>query len=289
MDLQEIRYILSKYVQNIYALTGLYIRKKRERKMSYKVVICGIDTAKLPRLTAAQSEEMLAKIKSGDSESRELFLMSNMRLVLSIVHRFNYNPSLADDIFQVGCLGLVKALNNFDPAHKVMFSTYAVPMIIGEIRRYIRECSALKVSRSLRDTAYQAMQARERLIANNVEDPTLHDIADEMKVPIKEVVCALDAIADPISLYEPAFNDGEDSLLVMDQLSDGKLQEERWVESIDLGNAIGSLPPKERDVLMLRYFEGKTQIEVSNISGISQAQVSRLENNALTKLRREMV
>lgn len=256
--------------------------------MAYKVVICGVDTAKLPKLTAAESEELLGKIKSGDREARERFLMSNMRLVLSIVHRFNYNPSIADDIFQVGCLGLVKALNNFDPSHRVMFSTYAVPMIIGEIRRYIRECSALKVSRSLRDTAYQAMQARERLIAKDMDDPTLHDIAQEMNVPIKEVVCALDAIADPISLYEPAFNDGEDSLLVMDQLSDGKVHEEKWVEMLDLKNAINLLPQKEKDVLMLRYFEGKTQIEVSNISGISQAQVSRLENNAIEKLRREI-
>ncbi|NCA67294.1 MAG: sigma-70 family RNA polymerase sigma factor, partial [Clostridia bacterium] len=188
----------------------------------------------------------------------------------------------------VGCLGLVKALNNFDPRHKVMFSTYAVRMIIGEIRRYIREWSSLKVNRSLRDTAYQAMQARERLLASDIEDPTLHDIAAEMKVPIREVVCALDAIADPISLYEPAFNDGEDSLLVMDQLSDGKLQEERWVEMLDLKNAIRSLPSKEKDVLMMRYFEGKTQIEVSTISGISQAQVSRLENNAIAKLRRDI-
>lgn len=256
--------------------------------MAYKVVICGVDTSKLPKLTAKESEEMVLKIKEGDMEVRERFLMSNMRLVLSIVHRFNYNPSMADDIFQVGCLGLVKALNNFDTAHKVMFSTYAVPMIIGEIRRYIRESSALKVSRSLRDTAYQAMQARERLIAKDIDDPSLYEIAEEMNVSIKEVVCALDAIADPISLYEPAFNDGEDSLLVMDQLSDGKAQEDRWVEMIDLKNAINLLPSKERNVLMMRYFEGKTQIEVSHISGISQAQVSRLENNAIEKLRKEI-
>lgn len=256
--------------------------------MAHKVFVCGVDTSKLPKLTNAESEELLIKIKAGDAQAREHFLLCNLRLVLSIVHRFNCSKEQVDDVFQVGCLGLVKSLNNFDLKHKVMFSTYAVPMIIGEIRRFLRESTALKVSRSLRDTAYQAMQARERLNCKNVDDPTLYEIAEEMNVPVREVVCALDAIADPISLYEPAYNDGNDSVMVMDNISDGKSPEDKWVEHLDLKKAIAKLPSKEKEILYLRYFSGKTQMEVSRMSNISQAQVSRLENNALIKLRAEM-
>ena len=253
--------------------------------MAHKVTICGLDTNKLPKLTAKQSEEYLNRIKNGDRDAREAFLLANMRLVLSMVHRFS-NVSLdPDDLFQVGCLGLVKALNHFDPSFKVMFSTYAVPMILGEIRRYVRESNGVKVSRSMRDTAYKAMQAREVLEAKNAGDPTLYEIAQEMDVPVKEVVCALDAIATPISLYEPISGEGSDTLLVMDGVVGERNPEEGWTERLDLRAAIKGLPDQERSVIRLRYYNGRTQVEVSKALGISQAQVSRLENNAIKRLR----
>lgn len=258
------------------------------KEMAHKVNICGIDTMKLPKLTAKESEEYLRRIKKGDTEARETFLMANMRLVLSMVHRFQNTTCDPDDLFQVGCLGLVKALNHFDLGHGVMFSTYAVPMILGEIRRYIRESNGIKVSRSMRDTAYRAMQARESLEQKNINDPTLYEIAKEMDVPVREVVCALDAISTPMSLYEPVSNDSTDPLLVMDGIVGEKNPEEKWTELLDLKKAIESLPESERNVIELRYFQGKTQMEVSEIAEISQAQVSRLENNAIRRIREEL-
>jgi len=257
--------------------------------MAHKVNVCGLDTNKLPKLSAKESEEYLLRIKAGDQEAREVFLLANMRLVLSMVHRFSNATEDPDDLFQIGCLGLCKALNNFDPKFGVMFSTYAVPMILGEIRRFIRESNGIKVSRSMRDTAYRAMQAKEALELRNVNDPTLYEIAEEMDAPVREVVCALDAISTPLSLYEPVSGEGADSLLVMDGLVGEKNPEEGWTENLDLKRAVGHLPENEREVILLRYYKGRTQNEVSRIAGISQAQVSRLENNAIKRLREEMV
>ena len=253
--------------------------------MAHKVTICGLDTNKLPKLTAKQSEELLLKIKQGDQASREKFLLANMRLVLSMVHRFSGVSADPDDLFQVGCLGLVKALNHFDPRFGVMFSTYAVPMILGEIRRFVRESNGIKVSRGMRDTAYRAMQAKEALELKNVADPTLYEIAEEMDAPVKEVVCALDAISTPMSLYEPIAGEGADSLLVMDGIVGERNPEELWTERLDLYGAIKILPQQEKQVLDLRYYKGRTQVEVSSMLGISQAQVSRLENSAIKHLR----
>ena len=251
--------------------------------MGYKVNLCGINTALLPKLTKKETEEILKEIKSGNNNRREEFLLSNIRLVLSVLHRFNFKNDLIDDVFQVRCLGLVKALNNFDMGHNVMFSTYAVPMIAGEIRRFLRETTPLKVSRSLRDIAYQAMQARERL-REKIDDPSIRDIAEEMQMPPSIVVEALDAIADPVSLYDPAFGDNEDGASVLDKLSDGH-KEEDWITRLDLQCAVALLPDTEREILNMRYFEDKTQTEVAKLEGISQAQVSRLENSAIRKIR----
>ena len=253
--------------------------------MAHKVNVCGLDTNKLPKLTAEESIECLQKIKEGDAAAREKFLLANMRLVLSMVHRFSNAQANPDDLFQIGCLGLVKALNHFDLRFGVRFSTYAVPMILGEIRRFIRESNGIKVSRAMRDTAYQAMQAREALEERNVVDPSLYEIAAEMDVPVKEVVCALDAIAAPISLYDPISGEGDDSLLVIDGISSERSPEESWSERIDLTRAIDDLPDPEKEILELRYYKGRTQTEVSSELGISQAQVSRLENTAIKRLR----
>ena len=253
--------------------------------MAHKVTVCGLDTNKLPKLTAKESEEYLKRIKEGDKEAREKFLLANMRLVLSMVHRFSGVTADPDDLFQVGCLGLVKALNHFDPSFGVMFSTYAVPMILGEIRRFVREANGIKVSRGMRDIAYKAMQAREALEQRNIGDPTLYEIAEEMDAPVKEVVCALDAISTPISLYEPISGEGADALLVMDGVVGERNPEENWTERLDLYQAIAALPRQEKQVLGLRYYQGRTQMEVSGALGISQAQVSRLENTAIKRLR----
>ncbi len=253
--------------------------------MAYKVTVCGIDTSTLPKLTKQQTEQYLQEIHHGDNTHRDYFLMGNMRLVLSIVHRFRYDPSKADDVFQVGCLGLLKALNNFDPGHNVMFSTYAVPMIIGEIRRYLREGTALKVSRSMRDVAYKVMQAKEQLALQNINEPTFDTVAQYLGIAVDEVVCAMDAMADPISLDEPAFADGDESCCVVDQIADNCRKEDSWVEYLDLVKALATLPERERQVIQLRYFEGKTQTEISGITGVSQAQVSRIESSAIGRLR----
>lgn len=253
--------------------------------MALRVEICGIETSKLPKLSAKESKELLDKIKAGDIEARNYFIFANMRLVLSLVQRFDNKNVSSDDLFQVGCVGLLKAINNFDTTLNVMFSTYAVPMIIGEIRRYLRDRTSIKVSRSMRDLAYQAIQARDRLSINSDSQPSLAEIASEIDVDVKEVCCALDAISEPISIYEPVYSEGEDTILLLDQLNDNSSPSETWIENVSLKDAIESLPERERKVLELRYFKGKTQVEISEEVNISQAQVSRLEKSAINRMK----
>ncbi|MDR3318656.1 MAG: RNA polymerase sporulation sigma factor SigG [Clostridiales bacterium] len=256
--------------------------------MANKVVICGINTATLPKLTAVQQRELLLKIKAGDEDARQEFVIANMRLVLSVVQRFMSRRENIDDIFQVGCVGLIKAIDNFNIALNVRFSTYAVPMIIGEIRRFLRDNNSIRVSRSLRDTAYRALQAREQLEINSQNEPTLEEIAAAVNLPLSEVVNALDAISDPVSLFDPIYHDGGDTAMLMDQISDVKNRDEVWIEEVALRESIRKLNDREREILYLRYFEGKTQIEVSDEIGISQAQVSRLEKNAIKAMSKTM-
>lgn len=252
-----------------------------------KVVICGVETAGLPKLSQKESEELMLKLKAGDETAREKFIVGNMRLVLSLVKRFWSKRANADDVFQVGCVGLIKAIDNFDVSVGVKFSTYAVPMILGEIKRFIRDGNSLRVSRSIRDTAYKVLKVRERLEEND-EDVTYDKIAAEMKVAVSEVAYALDAISDPVSLYDPVYDKQGDTLLLMDQLSDPKNNDETWTEKAALYEALSRLNEREKNVLFLRYFEGKTQTEISERVGISQAQVSRLEKAALKRIRADM-
>lgn len=251
-----------------------------------RVTICGIDTSSLPKLTAKESDALLKRIKAGDEEARELFLYANMRLVLSVVGRFSKSSTPADDLFQVGMVGMLKALDNFDVNLGVRFSTYAVPMIIGEIKRSLRDHTSIKVSRSMRDTAYKALRAREQLVENSTKEPELYEIAEEIGIPISEVACALDAVSEPVSFYEPVFSDGEEGMTIIDRLADKKENDENWSERIALNEALKEVPERELNVVRLRYFEGKTQIEISEIVGISQAQVSRLEKSAITRLKK---
>ena len=252
--------------------------------MNYKVFVSGVDTDKIPKLSNKESAELLLRAKNGDEEARKKFLFCNQRLVLSLLHRFDFDKELADDVFQVGCLGLTKAYNNFNLGYGVMFSTYAVPMIIGEMRRFLRENTSVKVSRKMRDVAYKVMQSRNKFSSLGLKEPTITEIAADVDLPLSVVCEALDAISDPISLYEPAFSDGED-VLVMDQISDKSERESEWCERIDLKKALSMLTPKERRIIDMRYYEGKTQSEVSKSCNVSQAQVSRLENSAVKKLR----
>lgn len=254
--------------------------------MANRVDICGINTSTLPKLKASEVAELMKKLKAGDKKARELFLYSNMRLVLSVVKRFS-NRYNADDIFQVGFVGLIKAMDNFDENFNVKFSTYAVPMIIGEIRRYLRDNSSMRVSRSLRDIAYKALQARDKLTKNSEDDPRLEDIAKEAGLEMKEVLCALDAISEPVSLYEPVYNESSEAVMVMDQIKDVKNSSDEFIEHIALKEALNNLNPREKEILFLRYFVGKTQVEISSEVGISQAQVSRLEKNALEEIKKE--
>ncbi|MGN0813460.1 MAG: SigB/SigF/SigG family RNA polymerase sigma factor [Candidatus Coproplasma sp.] len=252
-----------------------------------KVVICGVDTSGLPKLTPKEQEELMLKLKAGDSQAREKFIIGNMRLVLSLVKRFWSKRANADDVFQVGCVGLIKAIDNFDVSVGVKFSTYAVPMILGEIKRYMRDGNSLRVSRSIRDTAYKILKVREKLEEDD-EDVTYDKIAAEMNVAVSEVAYALDAISDPVSLYDPVYDKQGDTLLLMDQLSDPKNNDETWTEKAALYEALSHLNEREKNVLFLRYFEGKTQTEISQRVGISQAQVSRLEKAALKRIRSDM-
>ncbi len=253
---------------------------------SNKVEICGVNTSELPVLTNEEMQKLFVKIKAGDKKAREKFIQGNLRLVLSIIQRFNRRGENLDDLFQVGCIGLIKAIDNFDLSQNVRFSTYAVPMIIGEIRRYLRDNNPIRVSRSLRDIAYKALQAREQLINKNSKEPTITEIANELNLPKEEIVFALDAIQDPISLFEPIYHDSGDAIYVVDQVKDEKSEDEVWLQSIAIREAINKLNKRERHILNLRFFEGKTQMEVAEEIGISQAQVSRLEKNALRQMRK---
>ena len=249
-----------------------------------KVEICGVDTSGLPRLSAKENEELMKQLKSGDKRARDKFIVGNMRLVLSLVKRFRIKNLGADDVFQAGCVGLIKAIDGFDMSVGVKFSTYAVPMIIGEIKRYLRDGNSLRVSRSIRDMAYKVLKAREA-IEERDEEATIARIAKELGVSEREVVYALDAISDPVSLYEPVYNKAGDTLLLMDQLCDEKNTDEIWTEHVALYEAMERLGEREKRILFLRYYEGKTQTEISAEVGISQAQVSRLEKNALQNIR----
>jgi len=251
----------------------------------YKVEICGVNTSKLPVLTNKEKEELFEKIENGDEGAREKFINGNLRLVLSIVQRFSNSSENIDDLFQIGCIGLIKALDNFDRSLNVKFSTYAVPMILGEIRRHLRDSSQIRVSRSLRDIAYKAIYAKENYVKAHQKEPTINEIAEEIGIDKEDIVVALDAIQSPVSLYEPVYNEGGDTLYVMEQISDKKNKEETWIEEISLGEAIKRLPERERQIVQLRFFKGRTQIEVAEELGISQAQVSRLEKSALRSMR----
>ncbi len=254
--------------------------------MVNKVEICGINTSKLPCLTEKQKNELFNKIQMGDTGARQEFIYGNLRLVLSVIKKFAGRGENVDDLFQVGCIGLIKALDNFDTSHGVKFSTYAVPMIVGEIRRYLRDNTSIRVSRSLRDTAYKALSAKERLINKNSKEPTIEEIASEIGASRGEISAALDAIMDPVSLYEPVYHDGGDAIFVMDQVKDEKNIDDSWLEKISIKEAMKHLNNREQNILKLRFFLGRTQMEIANEIGISQAQVSRLEKNALGHMKK---
>ena len=251
----------------------------------YKVEICGVNTSKLPLLNNEEKEALFKRILDGDMEAREEYIKGNLRLVLSVIQRFSGSNENVDDLFQIGCIGLIKAIDYFDITQNVRFSTYAVPMILGEVRRYLRDNNSIRVSRSLRDTAYKAIYAKENLMKKNLKEPTIMEIANEIGVSKEDITYALDAIQGPVSLYEPVYSDGGDPLFVMDQISDKKNLEENWVEDISLNEAMKRLPERERHIIDMRFFEGKTQTEVAEEIHISQAQVSRLEKNALKSMK----
>lgn len=253
--------------------------------MVNKVELCGVNTSKLPLLKEEEKAELFERIKAGDEEARETYIKGNLRLVLSVIKRFEGSSENADDLFQIGCVGLMKAVDHFDPSRMVKFSTYAVPMIIGEIRRYLRDNNSIRVSRSLRDTAYKAIYAKENYMKQNLKEPTINEIASEIGIEKEEIVYALDAIQSPVSLYEPVYTEGGDTLYVMDQISDKKNKEESWVEDISLKEALKRLDERERNIIEMRFYQGKTQMEVAREIGISQAQVSRLEKHALKNMR----
>ncbi|NLV21893.1 MAG: RNA polymerase sporulation sigma factor SigG [Syntrophomonadaceae bacterium] len=254
--------------------------------MINKVEICGVNTAKLPVLKNEEMRKLFTAMQSGETGAREKLIQGNLRLVLSVIQRFSNRGEYVDDLFQVGCIGLIKAIDNFDLGQNVRFSTYAVPMIIGEIRRYLRDNNSIRVSRSLRDIAYKALQARERMLAENGTEPSISQLAEQLEVPREEVVFALDAIQEPVSLFEPIYNDGGDPILVMDQISDDTNSDELWLESITINEALKRLSEREKHIMALRFFYGRTQMEVADEIGISQAQVSRLEKAALKQLKK---
>ncbi len=253
-----------------------------------RVVICGVDTSKLPVLSASEKKILLEKAVNGDKEAREIFLYSNLRLVLSLIQKYinRSDKSASDDIFQVGCVGLIKALDNFDLSQGVQFSTYACPMILGEIKRFLRDNNSIRVSRSIREVAYKALEAKEKLTKEFDREPTIEEIAKELEMEKKEVIYALESIVDPISLFEPIFNDNGDSIFVMEQIKDEKNSDTIWLQNLSLKEGIKSLNPREKNIIDLRFFQGKTQIEVANEIGISQAQVSRLERCALKNVKK---
>ena len=252
-----------------------------------KVEICGVNTAKLKVLKEKEKMELLQKTQNGDQKAREQLINGNLRLVLSVIQRFTNRGENLDDLFQVGCIGLIKAIDHFDLSHAVRFSTYAVPMILGEIRRYLRDNNSVRVSRSLKDIAYKAMQVKERLTNETQREPTVEEIAKELELPKHEVVLALEAIVDPVSLNEPIYSDGGDTIYVMDQIGD-KNDDSNWLEELSIREAISNLTPREKKIFSLRFFSGKTQMEVAGEIGISQAQVSRLEKGALEKIKGDL-
>ena len=251
-----------------------------------KVEICGVDTGKLPRISYKKSTELLERIKSGDESARDEFIQANLRLVLSVIQRFSNRGEQPDDLFQVGCIGLIKAIDNFDLSHNVRFSTYAVPMIIGEIRRYLRDNNTIRVSRSVRDLAYKALQFKERFNKEKGREPSIEEIAKELGVQKEEIAFSFDAIQDPVSLQEPIYNDGSESIYIMDQVKDVKNSDESWADNMTIAEALKKLNDKEKKIVIKRYFDGRTQTEVAEEIGISQAQVSRLEKNALENIKR---
>lgn len=256
--------------------------------MAKRVEICGIDTGTLPKLSHEQTIDLLKKAQKGDESAKEEFIMANMRLVLSIVQRFYNKKEAVDDIFQVGCIGLIKAMDNFNTELNLRFSTYAVPMIIGEIRRFLRDSSPVRVSRSIRDTAYKAITARQELESAGNREASMEEVAAALNMPLSDLVYAMDAISDPVSLFDPVYHDGNETVMIMDQVSDLKNCDEKWITNVSISEAIEQLNEREREILLLRFYEGKTQVEVSEEIGISQAQVSRLEKNAKNALKKSM-
>ena len=256
--------------------------------MQGKVEICGVNTSKLRVLSQKEMDELLRKSKTGDEFARQSLIEGNLRLVLSVIQRFDKRGESPDDLFQVGCIGLIKAISNFDPDKQVRFSTYGVPMIAGEVRRYLRDNSAIRVSRSIRDVAYRVLQCKEAMTAKAGREPTLEEIAKELELSIEDVSQALDAVCAPVSLYDPVYSDGGDPLTVMDQVRDTKNTDERWMEQITLRNAFQALGDREKQILSLRFYDGKTQMEVASSLGISQAQVSRLEKSAIGAMRKSV-
>ena len=256
--------------------------------MQGKVEICGVNTARLKTLTPAQMDELLQKANAGDENARQALIEGNLRLVLSVIQRFDKRGESPDDLFQVGCIGLMKAISNFDPTKQVRFSTYGVPMIAGEVRRYLRDNSAIRVSRSIRDAAYRVLQCKEAMILRLGREPTLEEISLELQLPLAEVSQALDAVCAPVSLYDPVYADGGDPLTVMDQVRDTRNTESNWMELITLRRAFKALNEREQQILSLRFYDGKTQMEVANAMGISQAQVSRLEKGAISAMRKSV-
>ena len=254
--------------------------------MQGKVEICGVNTARLKTLSPVRMDELLHKAKDGDEEARQQLIEGNLRLVLSVIQRFDKRGESPDDLFQVGCIGLMKAISNFDPTKNVRFSTYGVPMIAGEVRRYLRDNSAIRVSRSIRDVAYRVLQCKEAMVTSLGREPTIEELAKTLELPQEDVAEALDAVCAPVSLYDPVFSDGSEALTVMDQVRDSKNTEGNWMEHITLRNAFSNLGPREKQILQLRFYDGKTQMEVANRLGISQAQVSRLEKGAINAMRK---
>lgn len=254
--------------------------------MINKVEICGVNTSKLPVLTNKEKDELFIRIKQGDEEARNEFIRGNLRLVLSVIQRFYGRGENPDDLFQIGCIGLIKSIDNFDLSQGVQFSTYAVPMIIGEIRRYLRDNNSIRVSRSVRDLAYKTIQFKEKHNKEKGKEPTIEEIAKELSVEKEEIAFALDAIQTPVSLQEPIYNDGAESIYIMDQVKDSKNSDENWAENMTIEEALKRLNEKEKKIIIKRYFDGRTQMEVADEIGISQAQVSRLEKNALENIKR---
>ena len=254
--------------------------------LNNKVEICGVNTSKLPILSKKEKEELFVKIKAGDEEARQKFIYGNLRLVLSVIQRFYGRGESADDLFQVGCVGLIKAIDNFDLNQNVQFSTYAVPMIVGEIKRYLRDNNSIRVSRSIRDLAYKVIQYKERYLKENNKEPTVEEIAKELQVEKEDIAFSLDAIQDPLSLQEPVYNDGSENIYIMDQVKDSKNTDELWAEKMTIMQIMKKLNKKEKEIITRRFFDGKTQMEVADEIGISQAQVSRLEKNAIDRIKR---